>query len=124
MSVDTKVIVTRATFAELSKALAVAGCMSMLAEDGTIRCGDIVITDAGEAERCVKAARTAQVIDDLSVRNNATYSDERTEVSTYPDPAGVRVVERTNGSPAREVVLPHDSLVMVASDLIECIGRH
>jgi hypothetical protein len=113
-----KVIVSRATFAELAKAIGIAGHTDIMKDDGTLTCGDLVIAH-GYPEPRVRAVRQAQIISDLVFNDSpAVYSDERTVVQTTRAPDGIHLIERTSGGCVREVVLPTASLALVATDLI------
>lgn len=117
--------VTRPTFNELATVLARGGFSDMLQEDGHIHCGDLLITADDAAPPFARAARTAQVIDDLALRDNncaPAWKCGDTEISVHPTSTGCVILRRDSGHEGRSVELPRECLSIVVEGVIDAMA--
>jgi hypothetical protein len=116
------VIVSRPTFAELAAALARAGFSNTLDESGDILCGELRIhadQDAPQRERLAAALADAS---QPHIDPEIIYQDEHVTIEHRCHHGEVHLIERRVGCDPHIVILPRQSLHLVAGELIECMA--
>jgi hypothetical protein len=120
----TDLTVSKPTFLELSNALAKAGRLDLLNEDGAVECGNLTITTA---DAIPQASRLAAAMDDAAAKYTApceaAYADEDVEVHVRHKADGIHVIERRPGLEQRVVTMPTLAVPGVIEGLVESLVK-
>jgi hypothetical protein len=118
--------VSKPTFAEIADTLGKMGAQHLFDEDGNINMGEITFVADADVRQ---SARLAAALNEASrPREDAVpdvvYHDEGVEISTRCKHDGIHLIEKREEQDPSIVVIPRVALPIVASELIDCMGRH